>query len=490
MKEQKIIDNKYIKDRTLGSGGEGVAYLVLDKDTNLELVAKTIEQEGRKKEKEYVKNEKFEKGIEEAKRMFYKIRSIESPYIIRGITERKGEIRKNNELYKKRQYFIFEYASKGDLWKILSLSGGFEERYSKLIFKKILLGVKALHKAGIYHRDLKIDNIVIDNNYNPKICDFGFATDKKGILTDTCGTRDYNAPQKFEKKVEYSGEKADIFSLGCILFKLVVAGDCFEDKADKDDKYYKYIIEKNKEKYFEVLRAKYEIIESLNYKFKDLHYRMIAYQEDDRPKDIDEILKDKWFDEINDEKQKELEIELKKIFDDKENLIDYHLSIKPDLLHNYGYSSSSYKGEPIIKGKDFTYFKPNFCLENKKIVLNGDYYIKLLGKFDYCDFMNQFVKSILEKYKEPCFIDNIKSNYKCNIKFQKDEEDNEDNEDNENNEDNIDIKKDLIIKLHLYRSGDEELILRFLRKSGDKNEYNEKVIDFISLAKKFNKKDN
>ena len=123
-------------------------------------------------------------------------------------------------------------------------------------------------------------------------------------------------------------------------------------------------------------------------------------------------------------------------------------------------------------------------------MLNGDYYIKLLGKFDYCDFMNQFVKSILEKYKEPCFIDNIKSNYKCNIKFQKDEEDNEDNEDNENNEDNIDIKKDLIIKLHLYRSGDEELILRFLRKSGDKNEYNEKVIDFISLAKKFNKKDN
>ena len=103
-KDIKIIANKYIKDRTLGSGGEGVAYLVIDKDTNEKLVAKTMEQKERRGEKYYVEDKEFEQRVEETKRMFYKIRSIESPYIIRCITEGEGEIKINNELYKKRQY--------------------------------------------------------------------------------------------------------------------------------------------------------------------------------------------------------------------------------------------------------------------------------------------------------------------------------------------------------------------------------------------------
>ena len=44
MNDKKEIDNKYIKVKTLGCGGEGVAYLVVEKDTELELVTKTIEQ--------------------------------------------------------------------------------------------------------------------------------------------------------------------------------------------------------------------------------------------------------------------------------------------------------------------------------------------------------------------------------------------------------------------------------------------------------------
>ena len=72
--------------------------------------------------------------------------------------------------------------------------------------------------------------------------------------------------------------------------------------------------------------------------------------------------------------------------------------------------------------QDYTYFKPDFTLEYKKYNLHGDFYIKLLGNFNYCVFMNDFVNVIKEYYKgqkEPCFIKNIKKNYKCLLIFQK-----------------------------------------------------------------------
>ena len=264
MEDEKIIDNTYIKVKTLGRGGEGVAYLVEEKNKNLKFVAKIIEQEGKEEEKEYEENEDFKRELEETKRMFNKIKKINCPYVLHCIKEGLGEIKKNDEILKKRQYFIFEYAPKGDLWKIIFLTGGFGERCSKLIFQGILQGVQALHKSGIIHQDLKIDNIVVDNSFNPKICDFGFATDKQGLLTDSKGTRNFICPQKLQG-VPYSGEQSDIFSLGHILFLLVLGGNFFKE-ATKNDDCYKYIFSKDKDNYFEQLK--------LNLK-KLINYQMI-----------------------------------------------------------------------------------------------------------------------------------------------------------------------------------------------------------------------
>ena len=484
MKDKKIIDNRYIKDKTLGTGGEGVAYLVLDKETQKQYVAKIIEQKDNKEKIEYVKDKKFEKDLEEIKRMFNKISLIQSPYIICCIKEGKGNITLNNEILKNRNYFIFEYASRGDLYKIIKITGGFGERPSKLIFKKILLGVQALHNAHIYHLDLKTENIVIDDQYNPKICDYGFATDQQGLLTDSKGSDRYLAPQKFLKQT-YSGEKADIFSLGCILFLLVLGGFCF-GRAKYGDKYYQDIINRNEKKFYEDLSGNYNEIKSLKNDFKDLVYTMIAFKEDERPENIEKILEDKWFDEIrnlNDENEKKLEEEVKAKFIEKENIIKEQYELNPYLFEQLGYISSG-DNKGVSKKEENIYFEPNFNLENKKIELNGEFYLKLLGKFDYCAFMNNFVNNIIKKYSkkdENCFITNIK-NYKCNIEFQKDEDENEDEEANNNN------NEDLIIRLNLYRSGEEELILRFLRKKGDLMEYNEKVLEIISLAKELYKK--
>ena len=248
------------------------------------------------------------------------------------------------------------------------MSGSFEERYSKLIFKRILLGVQALHNAGIYHLDLKLENIVIDDACNPKICDFGFATDKDGQLTDIKGTKVYLPPQKLQKE-KYSGIKADIFSLGCILFILVLGGRCFS-KAEKLDIYYIHIFNRNKEQFFENLILRYNAIKTLTYDFKDLVYRMIAYEENERPDNIANILEDNWFKDLTDEKEKKLEKEVKAQFNEKENKIKDKLKIKPtdsknfyDLAVLQAKTTSSNKS--ASKGKEYTYFKPNFNLEKK-----------------------------------------------------------------------------------------------------------------------------
>merc|ERR1712106_60038 len=97
---------------------------------------------------------------------------------------------------------------------------------------QIIAALRYCHSRGIVHRDLKADNLLLDKDLNIKLADFGFSNYyKPGVLLSTwCGSPPYAAPELFEGK-EYDGPKADIWSLGVILYLLVCGHLPFDAKT-------------------------------------------------------------------------------------------------------------------------------------------------------------------------------------------------------------------------------------------------------------------
>ena len=137
------------------------------------------------------------------------------------------------------------------------------------------------------HRDLKLENILVHDNLQLKIADFGFATYKKiSKLSSYRGTKTYMAPEIKEGKT-YDGRQTDIFSAGVILF-IIVLGIFPFSEAKKDEYYYKLIYEGKLEKYWKKTGG-----ENLSEEFKDLVLKMLAYNPAKRPT-IDEVKNHPW----------------------------------------------------------------------------------------------------------------------------------------------------------------------------------------------------
>jgi serine/threonine protein kinase len=120
-------------------------------------------------------------------------------------------------------YILLEYASNGCLFFYIHSIAGLSEPVALRLINQITLGIDYFHSKGIIHRDLKPENILLDENFNVKICDFGWSSQiKRGEYKSTvCGTFEYMAPEMLEKSRTKYNKKLDVWCLGILLYEIL-----------------------------------------------------------------------------------------------------------------------------------------------------------------------------------------------------------------------------------------------------------------------------
>ncbi|NXV45515.1 TSSK1 kinase, partial [Uria aalge] len=132
-------------------------------------------------------------------------------------------------------YIVMELGEKGDLLDYIKTTGAMKEDIARIKFKQLASAIKHCHDLDIAHRDLKCENILLDENLNIKLSDFGFSKslsrDENGktILSKTfCGSAAYAAPEVLQG-IPCDPRISDIWSLGVILYTMVYALMPFDD---------------------------------------------------------------------------------------------------------------------------------------------------------------------------------------------------------------------------------------------------------------------
>lgn len=204
------------------------------------------------------------------------LQSIDHPNIIK-IRESFDFTNDNQE-----EYFIIimEFCPNGDLLKYLSSPGFKDESEKKKIIHSFLEAIKYLHDNGISHGDIKSENILLDENLVPKLCDFGFCRKSKTAGDDSKnGTLYYGAPELFFRG-QFDTLKTDIYAIGITLYSITEKQFPFLD-GDQS-----FIVE-------QILNGKFSFRDGIDSKLKKLVIKCTAMNPKKRPT-IDDILCDEY----------------------------------------------------------------------------------------------------------------------------------------------------------------------------------------------------
>lgn len=259
------------------------------------------------------------------------LEQISHDQIVKYVTSGALEKFKRGKCVKRRYCILSEY------YENLSLShypGPIDEKIVKIIAKCLVDVIEYLHnEKKIAHRDIKPDNIMLNNDFIPCLIDFGLAQKSDEELKfPKCGTTSYRPPEVFtiEGKKEnypiivqnfcsfetdYDPFKFDIFSLGVTMLVLSTGKNPFINIEEfgenyRDNYYFKYFLN-DKDKFWEIIEL--NISTELSKELKELIMKLISVYPNERPR-IEIVKKDKWFDEIRNLSKNEIKTQLKNYF--------------------------------------------------------------------------------------------------------------------------------------------------------------------------------
>ena len=307
------LDNRYLIIKEIDFGMTSKVYKVLDEQTLEIKIAKIYENNS-------VDSFKKEKKI------FKMLQALDLSSNIKYYSAGIGELTYDNTKEKK-MFSILEYGNNGNLFDaLIKTKNGFSEDVCQFILSLILNDIDALHKNGICHRDIKPENMVfVGDNYDLKLIDFGVACkfrnkyNQKKKLQRYVGSSYYCSPEILEGK-SYDGDKADIFSIGALLFVLMTKNFAFDEAIIDNNSFlikkilYKIIQTKQYDKYWELLE-RYFNIKNLSPNFKNLFLKMVAYNPEERPT-IEEIRNDKFMSDITNASEEKLSFLRKKMINE------------------------------------------------------------------------------------------------------------------------------------------------------------------------------
>jgi len=212
------------------------------------------------------------------------------------------------ELFEDKEYIliIMEYINGGNLFSFLKKRRKVSEKTAKFLFKQIILGIKHIHSHNIVHRDIKLENILIDLNNNIKICDFGIGrvlSSPDQLLYDQCGTPMYIAPEILlcTKQNGYKGFPVDIWSSGIALYILLSGTLPFNFKDGSSisiEESEKNNDNNSEELQFNIVNNSPKNIENISDEARDL-LKGLLNKNPNKRLTCDEILAHPWLKDVN-----------------------------------------------------------------------------------------------------------------------------------------------------------------------------------------------
>ncbi|XP_047327990.1 CBL-interacting serine/threonine-protein kinase 21 [Impatiens glandulifera] len=194
---------KYRLGRTIGEGTFARVKLALNTENGQHVAIKVIN-------KQMVMENNL---VHQVQREIRTMKLLHHPYIVR-IHEVIGT--------KTKIYIVMEYISGGLLSDKLSYAKRLSEDEARKYFQQLIDAIDYCHCNGVFHRDLKPQNFLLDSKGNLKVSDFGLSalTKPGNLLSTACGSPCYVAPELLTGK-GYEGAPADVWSCGVILFEML-----------------------------------------------------------------------------------------------------------------------------------------------------------------------------------------------------------------------------------------------------------------------------
>ncbi|TMW84289.1 hypothetical protein EJD97_025472 [Solanum chilense] len=206
---------KYELGRTLGEGNFGKVKFAKHTDSAKSFAIKILE-----------KNRIQDLRItDQIKREIRTLKVLKHPNVVRlyEVLASKTKI-----------YMVLEYVNGGELFDRIATKGKLSETLGRKLFQQLVDGVSYCHDKGVFHRDLKLENVLIDGGRNIKITDFGLSALPQhlrddGLLHTTCGSPNYVAPEVLYNR-GYNGATSDTWSCGVILYVILTGFLPFDDR--------------------------------------------------------------------------------------------------------------------------------------------------------------------------------------------------------------------------------------------------------------------